>query len=948
MHWFVLLLASWAVTVLAGCGGGSKGDFTLEVAPATITVVPGGAAQTLTVGATPVNGFKGSVAVTVGTLPAGVTATPATLTLTPGSFGQISITASSAATASTASVSITGTSGTLTHSGTSALTVSAAPPAPDFSLEVAPMAVTLIPGGAAQTLTIGATPANGFSGDVAVSVGTLPAGVTATPATLTLTPGTYGQISISASAAAAAATANIAITATSGALTHNASPAVTVSAPLPAPDFSLMVAPASITLVPGGTSQVLVVEAAPTNGFSDNVTVSIGSLPAGVTASPASFTAAPGALTQVSLTASSAATAGTANIAIAGVAGSLTHNATSALTVAAPPLTTTAALSGSSFDFGNNLVNNTLTKTVVTVTNTGSNTLTMNPALAGDASFSIVAAQSCGAQLAAGASCNVVVNYDPTTASTPNPQNSVLNLGFSDVPAGTPQTVAITGTSAALAAGVVTTTNNPQVALYRLTLPFPGSVTVHFGTTTAYGTKTWSQSTDTPGGTVSILVAGMMGSTAYHMQASVDFSNGMTATDVDHVFTTKQVPANMNIALTTTTTPGMTPQPGIELLNTVALPGGVVVTDLNGNIIWTYATPPPRTNLIQGVKMLPNGNFLMTIGPGSGFSLNGPAPTGSVIEMREVNLAGDTVRSLSIESLNSMLSTATCAECKVVLQGFHHDVEPLPNGHWLLLASNLVPLSPTSTPPLTNAPPQSVLGDVIIDVDQNMHPVWVWNEFNHLDPNRHPFQFPDWTHSNALVYSPDDGNILISIRHQNWVVKIDYENGSGKGGILWRLGQGGDFTLKDGSDPIDWEYAQHGPSFTSPNSSGVFSLVLFDNGDDRLFPPGPKCGTTGQPPCYYSTVPVFQIDEKAKTADLTFHQILPTNLYSFFGGNAEQLPNGNIEYDICGVGGSIAIGSYVYEVTQEANPQTVWMMHHTGGNLYRAMRIPSLYPGVQW
>ena len=30
--------------------------------------------------------------------------------------------------------------------------------------------------------------------------------------------------------------------------------------------------------------------------------------------------------------------------------------------------------------------------------------------------------------------------------------------------------------------------------------------------------------------------------------------------------------------------------------------------------------------------------------------------------------------------------------------------------------------------------------------------------------------------------------------------------------------------------------------------------------------------------------PVFQIDENAKTATLTFHQILPANLYSFFGG----------------------------------------------------------------
>jgi hypothetical protein len=77
---------------------------------------------------------------------------------------------------------------------------------------------------------------------------------------------------------------------------------------------------------------------------------------------------------------------------------------------------------------------------------------------------------------------------------------------------------------------------------------------------------------------------------------------------------------------------------------------------------------------------------------------------------------------------------------------------------------------------------------------------------------------------------------------------------------------------------------------------------------------------------------------------------LPTNLYNWFGGNAEQLANGNEEYDLCGLGGTgaIAVGSSVYEVTQGSNPQTVWNLHVTGTNLYRAFRIPSFYPGVQW
>ena len=67
-------------------------------------------------------------------------------------------------------------------------------------------------------------------------------------------------------------------------------------------------------------------------------------------------------------------------------------------------------------------------------------------------------------------------------------------------------------------------------------------------------------------------------------------------------------------------------------------------------------------------------------------------------------------------------------------------------------------------------------------------PVWAWNEFNHLDINRRPYSYPDWTHTNAVLYSKDDGNLIISIRHQNWLVKIDYNNGAGAGDILWKLG----------------------------------------------------------------------------------------------------------------------------------------------------------------
>ena len=97
----------------------------------------------------------------------------------------------------------------------------------------------------------------------------------------------------------------------------------------------------------------------------------------------------------------------------------------------------------------------------------------------------------------------------------------------------------------------------------------------------------------------------------------------------------------------------------------------------------------------------------------------------------------------------------------------------LPNGHWVVLTCY--------SKGYANLGGQggnvAVLGDAIVDVDQNGNPDWVWNTFDHLDVNRHPMNFADWTHSNAMLYSSDDHNLLLSIRHQNWIIKINFQDG---------------------------------------------------------------------------------------------------------------------------------------------------------------------------
>ncbi|HTV15408.1 MAG TPA: aryl-sulfate sulfotransferase [Acidobacteriaceae bacterium] len=490
-------------------------------------------------------------------------------------------------------------------------------------------------------------------------------------------------------------------------------------------------------------------------------------------------------------------------------------------------------------------------------------------------------------------------------------------------------------------------TANPQVALYTVYVPRAASVMVRFGPTLSYGRQTWTRDIPEGGGAVGIFVAGMIANTTYHVQAVVTYSDGGTFYDQDHTFDAKTYPAIDLPVVKTTTAAGQTPQPGIEIVNSIGVGNQIAATDLQGNVIWSYYDP--QFNISQGSwlapKLLPNGDFIGVVAPPSSEPIKPiteQVPASAENLAREFDLAGDTIKQITMTQLNAALAAKGY---NLTLQQFSHDITVLPNGHWIVIATLLqnVVLSGQTAP-------TQVLGDVIVDLDTNLNPVWVWNEFDHLDVNRHPWNFPDWTHTNAVIYSPTDGNLVVSIRHQNWIVKVNYADGAGNGDILWHLGAGGDLKLVGGTDPTDWQYAQHGMNFTTTQTAGVLGLVVYDNGDDRVYPGGDPnnaqtCGVNGNPACY-STVPVYQIDESAKTATIQFHQKLPSSLYSFFGGDAMMLANGDIEYDNCGLSTD---SSEVDEVTDSATPQAVWTMQVQPKNYsYRAYRIPSLYPGVQW
>ncbi|MGA9719452.1 MAG: hypothetical protein WBQ79_14320 [Acidobacteriaceae bacterium] len=324
---------SVALTVTAPTPPAS-GDFTLTASPTTLTLAPGASGQ-VTLSSTARGNFSGTIAVGVNNLPSGVTASPSTISLSPNNPVVVTLTAAANATvtATPEQVSFVGTSGTLSHTATIQLTIAAAvPPGPDFAITATPNTVTVVQGQQSGEIEIGVSGSNGFAGVVTYTVSGLPAGVTVIPPTSKLQDGWAVPMVFNATSDAAIGNATVTVTGTSGALIHTATVTLTVAGPPPPDSISMTLSPTSETITVGSIGQVSVTATTPPE-YTDQITVTLQNLPAGVTASPASALLTPGVPQNFILMAAENATLGTSTVTFLGQVNSVSGSAPLSLTL---------------------------------------------------------------------------------------------------------------------------------------------------------------------------------------------------------------------------------------------------------------------------------------------------------------------------------------------------------------------------------------------------------------------------------------------------------------------------------------------------------------------------------------------------------------------------------------------------------------------------------------
>ena len=306
---------------------------TITAAPASRTVVAGGS-TTYTVSVNPPNGFNAAVSLSASGWPSSETSFSSTSLTSPYiASSTLTLNVPAGTAPGTSTVTVTATSGNLSGSDTVTLTV--VPPDPDFTITATPTSRTVMPGERA-TYTVTVRALNRFNGVVALEASGWPSNATSfdtksvsgpypATATLTLTAGT------------SLGTTTVTVTGESGPLSHEDTVRLTVDRDDPMdPDFTITAAPASRTVVAGGSTTYTVL-VNPLNGFNAAVSLSASGWPSSERSFNSTSLASPyTASSTLTLTVPAGTTPGTSTVTVTGTSGNLSDSDTVTLTVPPP------------------------------------------------------------------------------------------------------------------------------------------------------------------------------------------------------------------------------------------------------------------------------------------------------------------------------------------------------------------------------------------------------------------------------------------------------------------------------------------------------------------------------------------------------------------------------------------------------------------------------------
>ena len=197
--------------------------------------------------------------------------------------------------------------------------------------------------------------------------------------------------------------------------------------------------------------------------------------------------------------------------------------------------------------------------------------------------------------------------------------------------------------------------------------------------------------------------------------------------------------------------------------------------------------------------------------------------------------------------------TGHIAKQYVVEGGYHHDVDQMPNGHYLLASDDLN---------------RNTVEDVIKEIDdQTGEVVNTIDLTTILDTNTGKsinWTQSDWFHNNSVEYDPIDQTILLSGRHQDVVVELSYPDGELIGLIGSPEGWSEEYLpyfYTPSNEQFEYQWAQHAASYNDQHQ-----LMLFDNGMYRSKDPNQAIDAIDN----YSRFVLYELNKEDHTITQVF------------------------------------------------------------------------------
>ena len=191
-------------------------DFSMSTTPSSRTVTQG-SGTTYSTSTAALNGYSGTINLSVSGLPSGASGSYSPASVAVGGSSTLSVNSGTAA-PGTYTLTCTGTDGTITHTNTVTLVVQAVAQ-PDFTISVAPSSQSVGKGNAVN-YTVTVTGNNGFGGVVTLSVTGLGNGASATFTPTTITGSGTSTMRISTTSGAQKGVFTLTVRGISGSLNH--------------------------------------------------------------------------------------------------------------------------------------------------------------------------------------------------------------------------------------------------------------------------------------------------------------------------------------------------------------------------------------------------------------------------------------------------------------------------------------------------------------------------------------------------------------------------------------------------------------------------------------------------------------------------------------------------------------------------------------------------------